>query len=335
MEPNKVLVTGSSELDEQHMYIAQEIGKRLMLETTATLITGGLKCKAKNSGPALDGVVAESACQAIQNDYGTISRRVITMLPESGRDAPEFTRVSLGTVINVPYTDRKSRRYAMVVQSDAVVAIGGNEGTKEVVDLAYIAGKPLILIPSTGGAVSNRWDRYKPELIARLQLSSEEILQLNDTDNLNNGLDACIKILKRVLLPRCFVAMPFSEHPEPNVYETINCIVNKHGYQVIRVDREKFSGSIIEEVWQSIQHCDLAIIDLTLHKPNVYYEMGIAHALKKPTLLLLYSKDGRIPDNIPFDIKVQRILSYGTTQTLVAHLNAQLPEVGNKKSYKC
>jgi hypothetical protein len=38
--------------------------------------------------------------------------------------------------------------------------------------------------------------------------------------------------------------------------------------------------------------------------------MGIAHALSKPTLLVVYSADGSVPDNIPFDTRVQRILPY-------------------------
>jgi len=91
---------------------------------------------------------------------------------------------------------------------------------------------------------------------------------------------------------------------------------------------EKFSGDIIEAIWDSIRHCDLSIVHLTGHRPNVYYEMGIAHAPSKPTLLVVYSADGTVPDNIPFDIRVQRILPYGTTQSLRAHLKAQLPIVG-------
>jgi hypothetical protein len=56
--------------------------------------------------------------------------------------------------------------------------------------------------------------------------------------------------------------------------------------------------------------------------------MGIAHALNKPTVLIVYSRTGNVPDDIPFDVKVQRILPYGTTQTLRTHLINALPGRG-------
>jgi hypothetical protein len=144
----------------------------------------------------------------------------------------------------------------MVVYSDAVIAVGGSEATKEVIDLAYIAGKPLILIPSTGGAALTCWEKYKIDLLERLKLSDDEQDDLNDQTNLSLGVSACINILQRILLPRCFVAMPFSEHPVPDAYKTISSVLEDRGYQAIRVDYEKYSGSIIEKIWYSIQHCD-------------------------------------------------------------------------------
>ena len=328
-QARKVLVTGSSELPEGHRSLALELGRRLMTETSAMLVTGGLKSKGPGMRPALDAVVAEAARKALGSTMEAVSQRIMTMLPEAGRDGPDFKRVEIGTVVRVPYADRRSRRYAMVVHSDAVVAIGGSDSTREVIDLAYIAGKPLIPIPSTGGAAMSAWQDYEPELRSRLNTSDSEIADLNDSEVLSQGVTACLGILRRVLLPRCFVAMPFIQrHPVPNAYETISNVVKSKGYQVVRVDQEKFSGSIVEEVWDAIHHCDLAVVDLTAHRPNVYYEMGIAHALGKPTLLLVHSEDGNVPDDIPFDIRVQRILPYGTAQSLAAHLDTQVPTAG-------
>lgn len=250
------------------------------------------------------------------------------MLPEAQRDGQSFSRVEIGTVVRVPYATRQMRRYAMVMHSDAVVAVGGSDATREVIDLAYIAGKPLIPISATGGAAQKSWHDYQRDLVLRLHPTGEELACLGDNTNLSGSVSACLSILKRVLLPRCFVAMSFSDHPLALAFETILGVVKECGYQAVRVDRETFSGSIVEEVWDSIHHCDVAIIDLTAHRPNVYYEMGIAHALNKPTILVVHSEDGTVPGDIPFDIRVQRILPYGTTQSLRAHLKAQLPVVG-------
>jgi hypothetical protein len=153
---------------------------------------------------------------------------------------------------------------------------------------------------------------------------------LHDASSPSRGVSACLQILKRVLLPRCFVAMPFAEHPVPGAFEAIDSVLKDLGYQAVRVDREKFSGNIMEVIWESIRHCDLAIIDLTAHRPNVYYEMGIAHALDKPTLLVIHSMSDTVPTDIPFDIRAQRIFPYGTTQSLRGHLRGQLPAVGGR-----
>jgi hypothetical protein len=278
----------------------------------------------------LDGVVAEAARRALHGDADAISRRIITMLPEAHLDGKGFARVEIGTVVRVPYATRQMRRCAMVMRSDAVVAVGGSDATREVIDLAYVAGKPLIPISATGGAAQKSWLDYRHDLELRLHPTVEELSCFNENGanpDLSRIVDACLSILKRVLLPRCFVAMPFSDHPLANAFETILGVVKDCCYQAVRVDRETFSGSIVEEVWDSIHHCDVAIIDLTDHRPNVYYEMGIAHALNKPTILVMHSEDGTVPGNIPFDIRVQRILPYGTTQSLRAHLKAQLPVV--------
>jgi hypothetical protein len=61
--------------------------------------------------------------------------------------------------------------------------------------------------------------------------------------------------------------------------------------------------------------------------------MGIAHAFKKPTLLLLHSRDAKIPNDIPFDINMHRILTFGTVQALRSHLKNELPTIGGRKYF--
>lgn len=326
-QATKVFVTGSSELPDNQIEFALELGERLMKETSAILVTGGLASRGEGKRPAVDSFVAEAARRALASDAEAMAR-IITMLPEPGRDHDGLERIQIGCVVHVSYAGPRTRRYSMVLSSDAVVAIGGGDATREVLDLAYVAGKPLIPVPSTKGSALECWNNYNQDLLARLKPTKEELEGLLDQEHSTNGVTACLKILQRILRPRCFVAMPFLDHELPNTYETIEAVLLEHGYQAVRMDREKFSGNIVEEIWDSIRHCDLAIVDLTRHKPNVYYEMGIAHALNKPTLIMIHSSNGMVPDDIPFDIRVQRILPYGSTQSLRAHLKAQLPTIG-------
>jgi len=318
----KVFVTGSSELPPEHVGFAEELGERLMKETGFVLVTGGLSSKGQDKRTALDKIVVNAACRALKGAPESVRSRIVTILP--GIDTGVFERFSIGTIVHVAYADSRVRRHSMVLTSDAVVAINGSGATKEVIDLAYVAGKPLIPIPITGGSALECWNKYENELIRRLRLSSEEVDSLKSEKNLSCAVSMCLKLISRALRPRCFVAMPFTDHPLPNVFETIRSAAEEQGYQVIRLDQEIFTGNIVEVIWESIRNCDLVIVDLTNHKPNVYYEMGISHALGKPTLLSVYSHDGNVPNDIPFDIKVQRIIPYGTLQSLRCQLKSHL-----------
>ena len=194
--------------------------------------------------------------------------------------------------------------------------------------MAFIAGKPLIPISATGGAAQESWKHYKQDLRLRLQPTSEDLADLEDKNILAWSVSACLRILKNVLSPRCFVAMPFSHHPVPQAAKAIKDIVKERGYQIMGLERKTGSTNIVEDIWDSIHHCDIAIIDLTDHRPNVYYEMGIAHTLNKRHILLVHSKDGTIPADIPFDIRVHQIFPYRNLRSLKEHLKAQLPLAG-------
>lgn len=319
----KVFVTGASRFPQEHAGFARELGHRLMKETNFVLITGGLASTRDSDAPALDQVVAQAAFDALDRSVEASQSRIITMLPES--DPQDLPRFEIGSVVRVDYAGRRTRRYSMVLTSDAVVAVNGATATSEVIDLAYASGTPLIPVPATGGAALEAWRRYRGELVRRLRLDDDEVKALTDPPYFSYAVTTCLSILSRILRPRCFVAMPFAKHPLAGAFETIRSVGEEQGFQVIRIDQESFLGNIVEAIWDSIRNSDVVVADLTDHRPNVYYEMGISHALGKPTLLTVYSEDGRLPADIPFDVRVQRIVPYGTLDTLEAQLRSLLP----------
>lgn len=319
----RVLVTGASELAEEYLGFAQELGQQLMKETPFVLVTGGLAAKKGSSRTALDKVVAESAFNALGRSVEAAQSRIITILPES--DHPKLERFEIGSVVRMSYCDSRTRRYSMVLTSDAIVAVNGANATREILDLAYVAGKPMIALSATGGTALDIWRKYETDLVRRLRLDAADVLGLSDAGNPSRVASTCLGVLARVLRPRCFLAMPFSGHPLALTFETIRAVAEDLGFQVIRIDQESFVGNIVEAIWDAIRHSDVVIADLTNHKPNVYYEMGISHALGKPTLLTVFSRDGNVPEDIPFDVKIQRIIPYGTTQSLQIQLRELLP----------
>jgi hypothetical protein len=232
-----------------------------------------------------------------------------------------------GTVIHVKKANSRSRRYSMALSSDAVIAIAGEKGTPEVIDLAWTADKPIIPIAGTGGATKEGWEKYRPDLISRLGLRTEEIRALEEEPvDPQKVATVCVTVLRRILLPRCFIAMKIGEHKVPSCYEWISDICKDKGYSPLRVDQESFTGSVVEAIWGDIRGCEVFIADLTDGNLNVVYEVGISHALGKQTVLIVYDSRGQVPEYIPFDLRHHRILPYTDHSSLAAQLQKHLPQ---------
>jgi hypothetical protein len=88
------------------------------------------------------------------------------------------------------------------------------------------------------------------------------------------------------------------------------------------------SGNIRNDMFQRLLVSDLVIADLTVHNANVFYELGIRHALREKRTFLIYS---RIEDEqLPFDLQTDRYLAYDHKEpakslpTLIAGLRKTL-----------
>lgn len=104
----------------------------------------------------------------------------------------------------------------------------------------------------------------------------------------------------------CFVMMPFAE-PVGGYYTTVyQPAIEKAKLKAIRADAEIFgTGKIIEQIWAGINAARVLVVELTGRNPNVLYELGLAHALRKP-VVLVSSNEG----DVPFDVRHVRVIYY-------------------------
>lgn len=104
----------------------------------------------------------------------------------------------------------------------------------------------------------------------------------------------------------CFVMMPFAS-PHGEYYKQIfEPAIRKAGLNPLRADAEIFgTGKIIDQIWRGITNSKVLIAELTTRNPNVFYELGMAHALRKPVVLI----SGNAQD-VPFDLKHIRVIYY-------------------------
>jgi len=70
------------------------------------------------------------------------------------------------------------------------------------------------------------------------------------------------------------------------------------GLEPIRADEIFTTGSVIEQIWEQITKAKVLVAELTGKNPNVFYELGLAHASRKPVVLIAGALD-----DIPFDLR--------------------------------
>ena len=115
--------------------------------------------------------------------------------------------------------------------------------------------------------------------------------------------------------PLCFILMPFGIKKDSNgndidfdaVYrELIVPAVEQADMEPIRADEEMVGGFIHKAMYERLMLCDFAIADLTTANANVFYELGIRHAVRPYHTLALFAEGS----SLPFDVRPLRVLSY-------------------------
>jgi MAP3K TRAFs-binding domain len=117
--------------------------------------------------------------------------------------------------------------------------------------------------------------------------------------------------------PLCFVLMPFGRKTDAagratnfdSVYQKLIApAVAAAGLEPIRADEEKIGGTIHKPMFERLMLCHYAVADITGANPNVFYELGIRHALRPSSTVVLFVA-GTV---IPFDIALVRGIAYRT-----------------------
>lgn len=117
-----------------------------------------------------------------------------------------------------------------------------------------------------------------------------------------------------------FVAMPFATEFQV-IYDAIKQTCEALSIRSVRADELTRPGVILDQIFDSIRESQIMLADATSNNPNVLYEIGIAHALQKPTLIIAQERD-----NLPFDVASQRVLFYNYSVTGIAQFRASLSD---------
>lgn len=128
-----------------------------------------------------------------------------------------------------------------------------------------------------------------------------------------------------------FVIMAMDRNkPElTDVYEAIKETCGCFGMAAYRADAIEHSDRITDRILEEIKTCEFLIADLTYERPNVYYEIGYAHAFnKKP---ILYMKQGT---QLHFDLSVHNVPEYSNVTELKEKLTKRLEAILGRSAKK-
>lgn len=118
-----------------------------------------------------------------------------------------------------------------------------------------------------------------------------------------------------------FVLTPFNQR-EKETYKVIKDTVQRLNFRCAKSDDEFISGPILPNVIRLIIESRFIIANINGRNSNVYYELGIAHALGKPTILI-----SRSIDSVPFDLQSKYILLYDGSDDLYDKLRDAISHI--------
>lgn len=122
------------------------------------------------------------------------------------------------------------------------------------------------------------------------------------------------QVKKREFLDSCFVLMPFGGWYDAYYRDVYSPAIKAAGMEPVRADDLFHSGSVVEQIWEEINKAKVLLAELTGKNANVFYELGLSHARRKPVVLIAGSLE-----DVPFDLRHLRIVTYDVRDPAWAH----------------
>jgi hypothetical protein len=132
----------------------------------------------------------------------------------------------------------------------------------------------------------------------------------------------------------CFYITPIGEenseerkHSDLFLGSIVEPSVEKFNLNVVRADKIDKPGFITKQIIDYIVKSRLVIADLSFHNPNVFYELAIRHAIRKPVIQLISRRY-----RIPFDVNQSRtiVIDDSSVYTMVPAMDAIRSELSNQ-----
>lgn len=205
------------------------------------------------------------------------------------------------------------------------------ETIPECVDTFVVNAKVLGLIQTIAGSETLFPIDARIESLGKGKEGSEDTIRLNAADFVNERV---IDTDKTDWSKICFIITPIGEdgseqrqHADLFLNSLIEPALKEFGLKIIRADKIGSPGMITSQVLEHVMRAGLAIVDLSFHNPNAFYEMALRHACALPVVQIT-----RKSDKAPFDVNQARTIVIDTSDiyTLVPKLETYRSEIASQ-----
>ena len=273
---------------------ANRLGAAIISQTNLAISVSGYRGIATEGNtpedsPSFGFCVARGAQTKI--DPTDSDLRIFTQIGPSQKPAGQY--FAIGQVMHPCGQNRQAQQLSIVLSSAALCLGAGGTGTRVLYDYALGLDRPVLPLPFLGGMARTIWRKNKQEITAKADIPKDSANRWSKLDLAKLSRDEISDLAKEVathlalaVRKRCLVFMSFAEHFTWVLSDLIEPAAEKASVDLVRIDFQDHVGDIVGMFESVLSLSDLTIAVVTGDSPNVFYEIGYAHALNKPVLIL-------------------------------------------------
>lgn len=317
MRSKLVVIYGGTDLPDEAVRLVHHVVKALLAFPDIVIVTGGIvKVRRHPERIPTDRAVRDAVTEAAREAEGEVAEQLLdrleSWLPDRREDdRKDVVRDWAGATRKFDGVTAEGRRFALVLETDAIITFKGEVHTATVLELALRARKPALPIPFTGGDSERYWKKHRQDFQSRFKNAGElfDTLESTSLDALDapraERLAAQIAVgIARALDRWCLALMPFGEWGGEAFFEYVaKPVIEEAGYLVERLDQSSRAGHIPQTFLERLGRADAVLADITDANPNVMYEIGHVHGRRAAPFLFWRRAREQPPPELPFYFK--------------------------------
>lgn len=249
-----------------------------------------------------DRQIAKSAFEAAQAKGVDPNAHIVSYVVSAAEPAHGFGTILRSRLATWGLEFERLHVPEPVYEADAVIIVGGKDGTLCAANWARIADKPLLPVTAFGGAGQAAYTEeitdFNIKYADRIERLEYEVLNQVPLDLQKLARDAVALAARIQASKSVFVIMSFAEDPKlQDAFDSFTEVCESFGYECHKVNEHSDVERIVPAIFDRIRRSAFVIADLTEHRPNVYYELGFAQGLGKPNIVTAFKGTA-----LPFDV---------------------------------